>query len=97
MIVSFMIVLVVCVLHGYCLKLSVQARSPEAIFTWGICLSAALPILIIISLHGLGWMTRTSYERYISPLILPSIATIWFLPPLEWIIRVLKANKAKGA
>ena len=93
MVWSFILVVICIAIFGMNLWISVQARSPEAMGTWAICLTLVVTFFILMSLHLIGLMSQVTYLRLTRPLVLPSIATIWTLPGLEWMVRMLKANK----
>lgn len=95
MVWSFVLVIVCLYLYGSNFWTSIQARSWEAVASWGICLAAVVPFVVMLSLVFIGFMERPTYLRLVSPLVLPSIGTIWILPAMEWKVRMAKANKAK--
>lgn len=94
MVAGYVVVVIALLLYLYALWIALQSRSPEAILSWGVCVVALTSLFVVMSMYGLGWITHTTYTRIISPLILPTIAATWILPTFEWIVRMLKANKA---
>lgn len=94
MVAGYVVVVIALLLYLYALWIALQSRSPEAILSWGACVIVIALFFVIMSVRGLGWITHATYVRVISPLTLPGIAATWTLPTFEWIVRMLKANKA---
>lgn len=78
------------------LWLSIRAKAPEAMLCWALCFLVTIPFMTLIGMRSLGWITALDYSRYIRPFVLPSFMITWLLPPMEWVVRLMKANRQRG-